>query len=160
MKQRWSRAVPVLFFVCIAALATLATACGENPVGRKCFIGISETNSDTDVVVASPALECQSRTCLEIPLATGVILPEKSEYSPLCTAECTSDDDCDRVPESPCQTGFACGVATVVGKFCCRKLCMCRDYLVIPEGGLATPEACDATNNDNQCINLPGRGDS
>ena len=57
MKQRWSRAIPVLFLVCIAAGAMLVTACSENPVGRKCFIGNSDTMSDTDVVVASPALE-------------------------------------------------------------------------------------------------------
>ena len=155
MEQRWLRAIPVLLFA--ASLAALATACEGKPVGRKCFLGTVDGGSNTEVVVASPALECQSRTCLQIPLATGVVLPEDSEFASLCTDECSSADECDRVPESPCQNGFACGVATVVGKFCCRKLCMCRDYLVIPDGGLVEPEACNPDNPENTCANLPGR---
>ena len=79
----------------------------------------------------------------------------------LCTAECESDSDCDRVPESPCVTGFTCGVAVTVGPFCCRKFCICKDYIVIPDSGeLATPEACDASDPNNACCNLDGRSGS
>jgi hypothetical protein len=90
----------------------------------------------------------------ELPM--GSTFPEGNNG--LCTAECESDGDCDRVPESPCKTGFTCGVAVTVGPFCCRKFCICKDYIVIPDSGqLATPMACDATEPANACCNLSGR---
>ncbi len=76
----------------------------------------------------------------------------------LCTAECEAESDCDRVPESPCKTGFTCGVAVTVGPFCCKKFCVCKDYIVIPDSGaLATPMACNADEPANACCNLSGR---
>lgn len=150
--------------VCAVAIlaAGLLGACSENPVGRKCFIGSDAGAGGTQSIIASPALECQSRTCLRVPVqkqlpvdpATG----QQTVYSDQCTAECSSSDDCDRVPESPCVTGFTCAIPVVVGPFCCRKMCICKDYLVIPDGGLPAPAACEASNPDNQCCNLPGRG--
>ncbi len=150
----------------LGALAVLALACAivtsgceDNPVGRICVIeGVDEINF-TETVVASPAIECQSRTCLRVPLEVDSDdLPENSRYESLCTAECTADEDCDRVPESPCVTGFTCAVPVVVGPFCCQRLCVCKDYLILPDSGsLPTPEACVADNPDNTCCNLPGR---
>lgn len=142
----------------LALAASLSMACSENPVGRKCFIGDS-AEFPTQSIVASPALECSSRTCLQVPLPIGVDLPDGSEYTSLCTAECNADEDCDKVPESPCQTGFTCTTPVTVGPFCCRKLCVCRDYLVIPETGIPDEAACDASNQANTCCNLPGRED-
>lgn len=136
----------------------LSTACSENPVGRECFIGLDEGTPTTNII-ASPALECQSRTCLQIALKPGVVLPPDSEYAPLCTAECDADEDCDKVPESPCVNGFTCAVPVTVGPFCCKKMCICRDYLIIPEEGLPVPAACEPDNPDNTCCNLPGRGE-
>ena len=155
-----SPAIPTfLFCAAVAVVMMTVTACADNPVGRKCFIGdLGGVGSETKVVVASPALECQSRTCLQVPLQNS--LPPNSEYASLCTATCDSDSDCDRVPESPCQTGFTCGVATVVGPFCCQKLCICRDYVIVPEAGLSTPEACNPDKAENTCVNLPGRAGS
>jgi len=76
----------------------------------------------------------------------------------LCTAECSGDGDCDRVPESPCITGFSCGVAVTVGPFCCKKFCICKDYIVVPDNGVPTvPKACDPGIPDNECCNLAGR---
>lgn len=138
----------------LLAVAFLITACTENPVGRKCFIG-TDAGSPSQAIIASPALECPSRTCLRVPLQAE--LPPEGEYANLCTAECTNDDDCDRVPESPCQTGFTCAVPVVVGPFCCRKMCVCKDYLIIPDGGVPTPAACDPNDDTNTCCNLPGR---
>jgi hypothetical protein len=134
--------------------------CTSTPVGRICDLG-SEPPATSEVVVASPSLDCVSRTCLRYPLGTKE-LPEGGAYNPnvgLCTAECESDDDCERVPESPCVTGFTCGVAVQVGPFCCRKFCICKDYAVVPEdsGVIPTPLACDAENAANACCNLPGR---
>jgi hypothetical protein len=134
-------------------------ACGGDPVGRVCDLG-NQMPAATEVVVASPSLDCITRTCLRVPL--GKELPPGSEYpsgnNGLCTTECETADDCERVPESPCTGGFACGVAVTVGPFCCKKFCVCRDYVVIPEDGVPPiPKACDPSNNDNTCANLPGR---
>jgi hypothetical protein len=134
-------------------------ACTSNPVGRICDLG-TETPEPSEVVVASPSLDCVSRTCLRVPL--GRDLPPGSVYpsgnSGLCTATCSADSDCDRVPESPCVTGFTCGVAVTVGPFCCEKFCICKDYIVVPDSGeLDEPMACDASNSDNACCNLSGR---
>jgi hypothetical protein len=140
-------------------LCALLVGCTGEPVGRICDLGTAMPAA-TEVVVASPSLDCVSRTCLRVPLSKE--LPAGSSFpggtNGLCTAECSADQDCDRVPESPCITGFTCGVAVTVGPFCCRKFCICKDYVVIPESGqLSTPEACDASNADNACCNLSGR---
>src|SRR5687767_8888155 len=141
------------------SLLVVLGACEENPVGRICDLGEAIPGSE-ESVVASPSLDCQTRTCLKVPL-TRSPLPENSRYPEgnlgLCTGECSSDEECDRVPESPCQTGFTCAVPTVVGPFCCKKLCVCRDYIVIPDGGLDEPAACDPGNPDNRCCNLTDR---
>jgi hypothetical protein len=143
-----------------AVLALFLVACSGDPVGRICDLGTA-TPQPAEVVVASPSLDCVTRTCLRYPL--GRELPKGSMFpegnNGLCTAECASDDDCDRVPESPCITGFTCGVAVTVGPFCCRKFCICKDYVVVPEatGQLGTPQACDAGNVNNACCNLSGR---
>lgn len=134
-------------------------ACGGEPVGRLCDLG-GTAPQPSEVVVASPSLDCITRTCLRYPpnkeLPPGSNAP--SGTNGLCTAECSSDDDCVRVPESPCITGFTCGVAVQVGPYCCKKICICKDYVQIPESGeLATPAACDATNAANTCCNLDER---
>jgi len=67
------------------------------------------------------------------------------------------EGDCDRVPESPCKTGFTCGIPTVVGPFCCQKFCICKDYVVVPDAGMAVPSACDPDVAANTCCNLEGR---
>lgn len=145
--------------VVLMSIAAFSASCADNPVGRICDIGTAMPEA-TDVVVASPSLDCVSRTCLRVPLSR----PSPPSNPPsgnngLCTAECSADSDCDRVPESPCTTGFTCGIATTVGPFCCRKFCICKDYIVVPEPGgeLATPKACEASNQDNLCCNLDGR---
>ena len=143
----------------VLGVALILGACSGDPVGRICDLG-TETPEPSEVVVASPSLDCVTRTCLRVPLTNT--LPPGSMYpsgtNGLCTAECEQDSDCDRVPESPCITGFTCGIAVTVGPFCCKKFCICKDYVVIPDSGqLDTPEACDPTNADNTCANLPGR---
>jgi hypothetical protein len=145
-----------VFIVWVVALA----ACNGNPVGRLCDLGTNMPDP-SEVVVASPSLDCVTRECLKVPL-TNPTPPKGSMYptgtNGLCTATCESNDDCNRVPESPCISGFTCGVAVTVGPFCCKKLCICKDYIQIPETGhLATPMACDPTNMANSCCNLAGR---
>jgi hypothetical protein len=56
-----------------------------------------------------------------------------------------------------CKTGFACGVAFVVGPLCCQKLCLCKDFLGTT--GLQTPQTCDVKLPENHgktaCQELP-----
>lgn len=130
--------------------ALFMTGCPENPVGRKCFIGDLDGSTDFQNIIASPALECQSRTCLHI----------AQKQPDLCTAECETSEDCDKVPESPCMGGFSCIVPVVVGPFCCKKMCVCNDYLPALDGGVPTPAACDPNNAINECCNLSGRRDN
>jgi hypothetical protein len=125
-------------------------------VGRRCFLGVDGGSS---AAIGSPALECPSRLCLQVPLEVPPeALPEGSVHAPLCTAECAIDADCQGAPESPCQTSFTCAIPVVVGPFCCTPMCICKDYLDIPPGGTPVPEACDPADPANTCVNLPGRG--
>ena len=156
MKRRHDAILVVLL-----SIAALSVGCTDNPVGRICDLGTA-TPQANQVIVSSPSLDCVSRTCLRVPpsrtLPTGSVPP--GDNSGLCTAECSADADCDRVPESPCVTGFTCGVAVTAGPFCCKKFCICKDYIVIPESGeLETPETCNPDLKQNECCNLPGRGD-
>ena len=143
----------------MALAAVLALGCTENPVGRRCDLG-AQTPEANAVVVAAQSLDCVSRTCLRFP-AQREPPPGSEPLAPnigLCTAECSSAGDCDRVPESPCVTGFTCGIATTAGAYCCRKFCICKDYIVVPDNGeLPTPAGCDASNMENACCNLAGR---
>ena len=135
----------------LVLIIAAGAACSDNPVGRRCYIG-GDAGISSQSIIASFALECPSRTCLHVPLQSE--LPEGSEYADLCTAECSEDSDCDRVPESPCVSGFACAIPVIVGPFCCRKQCICKDYL--PDGGLRVPAACVPGVEGNTCGNLPG----
>jgi hypothetical protein len=143
-----------------SAFGLLVAACGGDPVGRICDLGL--TPGESEAVVASPSLDCVSRTCLKVALEVPLNqLPPNSRYPTgnlgLCTDRCEQDSDCERVPESPCQSGFTCAIAVEVGPFCCEKFCICKDYLVIPESGRPTPAACDPNVAANSCCNLTGR---
>ena len=143
----------------LASLAGVITGCADSPVGRKCDLG-EQTPQPNEVVVASQSLDCVSRTCLRYPptrdLPPGS--PPLEVNIGLCTAECNSADDCDRVPESPCVLGFTCAIAVSAGPYCCRKFCICKDYVVLPASGEAEPpKGCDAAESKNACCNLDGR---
>jgi hypothetical protein len=129
-------------------------------VGRLCDLGAQAPTID-NTVIASPSLDCVSRTCLHFtadrpPPPGGSPQPINSG---LCTAECSADTDCDRVPESPCITGFTCAVAVkALDEFCCRKFCICKDYILLPPSGeQSRPAACDPNEPLNTCCNLEGR---
>ena len=91
--------------------------------GRRCSVGLDAGAMN---VVASPALECQSRTCAHV----------AGQEEDLCAAPCSTASDCLPSPETPCQGGFACEFVVSVGPFACRKYCLCQAY--VPDGGLTT----------------------
>jgi hypothetical protein len=146
-------------FSALLAISVVALACTDSPVGRKCDLG-EQTPQANEVVVASQSLDCVSRTCLRYP-PTRELPPGRAPLEAnigLCTAECNSSADCDRVPESPCVLGFTCGIAVSAGPYCCRKFCICKDYVVLPATGeLDAPAGCEAAEPKNACCNLDGR---
>ena len=145
--------------VLVLGLATLA-ACQGTPVGRICDLG-SNVPSSTESLIASPSLDCVTRECLKVPDTNpapppGAMYPQGTNG--LCTAACQVADDCSKVPESPCVSGFTCGIATTQGPFCCENVCICKDYIQVPSNGqVPIPIGCDATNAANECCNLAGR---
>jgi hypothetical protein len=137
-----------------ALSAMVGAGCNSTPVGLKCDLGTAIPQPN-ERVLASPSLDCITRLCLRVPDGPPTNPPAAVG---LCTAECAADSDCEKAPESPCSTGFTCGIAVTVGPFCCKKFCICKDYVVVPDtGSLPKPLACDETNAANACCNLPGR---
>ena len=144
-----------------ASDVTDGSAGGLVAIGKPCSTGVDGGSTTTSVNPQAP--ECDSQICIQ-----PAIDPRQSEAvdtAPLCSAECRGDGDCvdaeARNPASPgdrrCRGGFTCAIATEVGRLCCKRLCLCRDFLVIPDGGVPTPATCDPTNPVNRCKNLPGR---
>ena len=147
----------ISLFSMLTAVATLALAgCEDKAIGRVC-----EAQADggqNEVVLNAQALECPSRVCLRP--ARDLALSADVDTTALCTAECSKDSDCDgaetrnsnNTRDKRCKSGFVCGVARVTGTaFCCKKLCMCKDFLVIPASGLETPAVCDTSRNPGVC---------
>lgn len=77
-------------------------------VGRVCDLGDIPSN---ETVIASPALECESRVCLNV----------ANSQPPMCTAECVDSSDCAEGAESQCTAGFTCAPVVTVGPFACRN---------------------------------------
>ena len=70
-----NRAITVLL---VSIALVLAGACGGEPVGRICDLGV-EAPPAGQSVVASPSLDCTTRTCLKVP-KTNTTPPEGSRY--------------------------------------------------------------------------------
>jgi hypothetical protein len=96
-------------------LSLLFTACDPAPVGRRCDLGADPF--DTETVITTGSLDCESRLCLQVAGAA----------EPLCTASCVEDRDCVGDPTTPCASGFTCTAVTAVGTFADQPLCVCRD---------------------------------
>jgi hypothetical protein len=94
------------------------------------------------------AMECPSNLCLKPvvqPGASGTV-----DTTATCSAECTQDSDCEgelrdfsNALDKRCSRGFVCTIPFAVGSLCCRKLCVCKDFL--GPSGATTPSACDPT---------------
>jgi hypothetical protein len=100
------------------------TGCTDNGIGRKCINDNADAGGGQGTLLSSPALECPSRLCLI----------QSSTARATCTIPCATDDDCkDAVTGSAsdglCDTNFVCAVATVVGSFKCKSICICKGDL-------------------------------
>ena len=130
--------------IALAAFATMA--CEDNGIGRPC--DVQADASATQALYNDQALECPSRICLKPVQQTS----DTVTTGPYCSAECSKDSDCDgqkkdmsQVDDHRCQHGYACGVAFVVGPLCCKKLCLCKDFL--GKGAVQLPLTCDPSQN-------------
>jgi hypothetical protein len=133
-------------------------ACNPNSIGRPCVNPGGQTVAG--VQISSPALECPSRLCLIEPAGASsgnVTGSDDGGFRATCTATCDHDNDCDAETKARCPSGFVCAVATQVGPFCCKKVCICKDDLSSsnsdPDGGTKIPTACMPGNNPN-CPNV------
>jgi len=140
-------------------------ACNPNSIGRPCVnpSGVAPLGTQ----VSSPALECPSRLCLIHPVTSATGQTSTYNARSTCTAGCQDDSDCDAETQALCtdskgvQHNYVCAVATIVGPFCCRKVCICpldlEDNLnKVPDGGVKTPDSCDRAKTPNTtCPNVP-----
>lgn len=148
--------VSVLGAHLLALAAFGSMACEDNGIGRPCDVGADAGASQA--VYNNQALECPSRICLK-PVNSNTKCnaadpPLGCLTGPYCSATCSKDSDCDGqkrenadTGDYRCETGYACGVAFVVGPLCCQKLCLCKDFLL--ETGLLTPQVCDPKLPEN-----------
>lgn len=164
----------------LASLALLGCS-GDNPVYGICTVG-DVVPDPSEVVIVSPSLQCYrpggppkfdsmgnpipsppiasgpcpSSTCLKVPLSNP--MPPSGTVYPggvfgLSTIECNADSDC--FAEVPCVSGFTCSVAMTVGPECCKRFCICKDY--VGPAAIAEPASCDPALPANSCCNLLGR---
>jgi hypothetical protein len=134
----------------LAALTNMA--CGSNDLGEANQIGLPcnlmADAGPMQAVYNAQASECPSGICLK-PALNNMQDQETGAY---CSAICSRDSDCDgqlRNGNDPndkrCVSGYACGVAFVVGPLCCKKVCLCKDFL--SDRGVTVPLTCDPTQN-------------
>jgi len=138
-----------LAFVLVAMVA----GCEDKHIGRVCDLNAGggmggmggSTTGGTTATINAQALECPSRICLQPVIETG------TNTTSLCTADCSSDDDCSDgesrgsgTGDLRCQKGFKCIVPVTVGDFCCRRMCVCKDFLADPNAPFTNPSECDA----------------
>jgi hypothetical protein len=143
------------------SLLILGSCKDDQGVGRICDLG-DATASPAKTAINSNASECQTGVCLKVALD-----PSKSSLDPptgaTCSAECSSDSDCEgelrdmaNPNDTRCAGGFTCGVPFVVGPYCCKKYCVCRDSL--GAAGAVTPTACQGPDARATCQGTASTG--
>lgn len=120
------------------------SACEDKAIGRRC--DVQADAGLTQAVYNGQALECPTRICVK-PSRDNAVATQV-DTAPYCTAECSKDSDCDGEvrdrkdgTDRRCATGFVCGVAFEVGPLCCKKICLCKDFL--PKTGAPAPTSCN-----------------
>lgn len=142
--------------ILIAAFFLASAGCEDKAIGRVCDVQVDA--GTLQAVYNAQALECPSRLCLKP--ARDNSIAGQIDTAAYCSAECSNDSDCEGEKRNTsnekdfrCKTGFVCGVAFEVGPLCCKKLCLCKDFITVPSGGLKTPASCN-TAGVSTCQNL------
>lgn len=129
-------------------------SCEDLAVGRPCEVLANDAGPQL-AVYNGQALECPSRICLRPSKEPAVA--KTVDTGPSCTAECSKDKDCEdgltrgKTNPAGCKSKWVCGIAFEVGPLCCKKLCMCQDFLPGPP---QTPASCNAKSGVASCQNL------
>ena len=112
-----ARGTTIFMSLMLLATVWLLGGCAQPPaIGNACAVG-SPGNSQ-EVTISTPALECESRICLQVGSAGA-----------MCTGTCGSDDDCLNLAPTAgqlCPGGFICRAASPFGDHPCQRLCVCR----------------------------------
>jgi hypothetical protein len=147
------------FLLAVALVGLVSIGCEDKHIGRVCSLATADGGAamgQESATVNTQAVECPSRICL-LPADSKTPTPNTTS---LCTATCSSDDDCSdgettSNSSSPqCKTGFTCMVATTVGDLCCERLCVCKDFVDTTVAGYnATPTSC-MPGPTNVCQNV------
>lgn len=135
----------------LLGLLMVTASCEDKAIGRPCDL---QADAGVNQPTFNPsALECPTNLCLKP--AKDPSLAD-TDTTALCTATCSNDSDCDGqsrgsgAADRRCKGGFVCGVALETGALCCKKLCICRDFVKLP---LETPASCNKAVNMT-CANL------
>lgn len=144
----------------IACLLTSVGCKRDDKIGQLCDLTVDAGPSQAVVNLESDS--CRTGLCLKPAVASGASTGDPdSPTGATCTDECTSDSDCDGELRNPsnaedtrCKGGFVCGVPFVVGPLCCKRYCVCRDFLG-PTGG-QTPIACQEPDALASCQSAAG----
>ena len=139
--------------VALGVVALGLAGCNDQHIGRPCV-----TNAPPDAgangqttIISSPSLQCPSRICIQ-PSPMGPV-PNAADEGAMCTATCNTDDDCADVdPGTKCTKGFVCAWPTTAGPFCCQKMCVCHDFVIVPDKGFIEPATCSDPNGG--CVNV------
>lgn len=152
----WQSPVRSILAVAFAVgLGFASSGCENKAIGRPCEVEGNQTAMGSGLQNQA-ALECPTRMCVLPTSEVGAV-----DTAPFCTAECSNDDDCEdaekRDAKNPndkrCKTGFTCAVPLQTGGLCCKKLCVCKDFL--NNGRQSTPpKTCDKSTGISECANL------
>ena len=141
----------IVAFGFLGFLLLAGSGCEDKAIGRPCDL---QADAGPNQPTINPeALECPTRLCLQPAKSPDIAVVDTAPY---CTAECSNDSDCDGehrgsgMRDKRCKSGFVCGVAQEVGNLCCKKLCLCKDFVTLP---LVPPIGCDK-NTNKTCRNL------
>lgn len=134
----------ILAFLLFCGCPTLDNDMGGLGIGTPCDLGFYA--SDQQASYNSAASECPSHVCLKPMVDPAVSQPVTT--GPFCTADCATDSDCVGVARDPsnpsdtsCIGGYACAIPFVKGRLCCRKLCVCKDFIA----DVTTPASCEGS---------------
>ena len=139
--------------VALGVMVLELAGCNGQHIGRACLSNaqLDAGANESTTIISSPSLQCPSRICIE-PSVSGRVANAQDEGA-MCTATCNTDDDCtDTDPGTKCMKGFICAWPTTAGPFCCRKMCVCHDFVTVPPGGFVEPSVC--TDPNGGCQNV------
>jgi len=139
-------------------IVSLASGCDGNDTGKPCDLTIDAGPSQAVAYTLDPL--CESHLCLKPSLSPSAA-PLAPPTGAGCSVECRGDFDCmgwirdsTNPTDTRCQRGFVCAVPFEVGQLCCRKLCVCMDFLD-PNRSLV-PIACTNPDSLAACRKMAG----